>query len=85
MAEHELTVTHKGSEYQVIIDGPAMYVDDSFDHEFGTEVRGHWELDWEQTDIVAVIDSNGEEIDHESIPGLIRVIRQASDDLEISE
>ena len=84
MAEHELTVTHKGSEYQVVLDGSAMYVDDSFDHEFGTERIGHWELDWEQTDIVAVIDSDGDEIDHESIPGLIRVIRQASDDLEIS-
>ena len=80
MAEHELTVTHKGSEYQVIIDGPAMYVDDSFDHEFGTEVRGHWELDWEETDIV---DSDGDEIDPETIPGLIRAIRQASDDIEI--
>ena len=85
MAEHELTVTYKGSEYQVVLDGSAMYVDDSFDHEFGTERIGHWELDWEQTDIVAVIDSDGDEIDHESIPGLIRVIRQASDDLEISE
>lgn len=85
MAEHELTVKHRGQEYQVILDGPSVYVDDSFDHEFGTERIGHWELDWEQTDIVAVIDSDGDEIDHESIPGLIRVIRQASDDLEISE
>jgi hypothetical protein len=83
VAEHELTVTYNGAEYQVILDGPAKYVDDSFDHEFGTEVIGHWELDWEETDIVAVIDTDGEEIDHESIPGLIRVIRQASDDIEI--
>jgi hypothetical protein len=85
MAEHELTVTCNGEEYQVILEGPAVYVDDSFDHEFGTERIGHWELDWEQTEILAVIDSDGDEIDHESVPGLIRVIRQASDDLEISE
>jgi hypothetical protein len=85
VAEHELTVTHHGIEYLVILDGPAMYVDDSFDHEFGTERIGHWELDWEQTDIVSVIDPDGDEIDHEAVPGLIRVIRQASDDLEISE
>ncbi len=85
MAEHELTVTHHGEEYQVVLDGPAVYVDDSFDHEFGTERIGHWELDWEQTDIVAVIDSDGNEIDHEAVPGLTRVIRQASDDLEITD
>ena len=85
MAEHELTVTYNGAEYQVILDGPSVYVDDSFDHAFGTERIGHWELDWEQTDIVAVIDSDGEEVDHESIPGLIRVIRQATDDLEITD
>ncbi len=83
MAEHELTVTYNGAEYQVILDGPAMYVDDSFDHAFGTEVRGHWELDWEETDIVAVVDGDGEEIDPETIPGLIRAIKQASDDIEI--
>ena len=84
MAEHELTVTHHGAEYLVILDGPAMYVDDSFDHEFGTEHIGHWELDWEQTDIVSVIDTEGEEVDHESIPGLVRAIRQASYEIEIS-
>jgi hypothetical protein len=83
VAEHELTVTYNGAEYQVILDGPAMYVDDSFDHAFGTEVRGHWELDWEETDIVAVVDGDGEEIDPETIPGLIRAIKQASDDIEI--
>lgn len=85
MAEHELTVKHKGAEYQVILDGPAMYVDDSFDHEFGTERIGHWELDWESTEIVAVIDSDGDEIDHESVPGLIRAIKEATDDLEITD
>jgi hypothetical protein len=83
MAEHELTVTHKGSEYQVILDGEAVYVDDSFDHEFGTERLGHWELDWEQTDIVAVLNDIGEEIDPEDVPGLILAIKDASNDLEV--
>jgi hypothetical protein len=83
MAEHELTVTHKGAEYQVILDGQSMYVDDSFDHEFGTEVRGHWELDWEETEIIAVLNDIGEEIDPDEIPGLILAIRDASHDLEI--
>lgn len=83
MAEHELTVTHKGCEYQVILDGSAMYVDDSFDHEFGTEVRGHWELDWEETEIVSVIDTDGEEIDPDDVPGLVLAIRDASNDIEI--
>jgi len=83
MAEHELTVTHKGAEYQVILDGSAMYVDDSFDHEFGTEQRGHWELDWEETEIIAVLNDIGEEIDPDDVPGLILAIRDASNDLEI--
>ncbi len=83
MAEHELTVTHKGCEYQVILDGSAMYVDDSFDHEFGTEVRGHWELNWEETEIVSVIDTDGEEIDPYEVVGLTRAIRDASNDIEI--
>ena len=83
MAEHELTVTHRGAEYQVILDGSSMYVDDSFDHEFGTEARGHWELDWEETEIIAVLNDIGEEIDPDEIPGLILAIRDASHDLEI--
>ena len=83
MAEHELTVKHKGAEYQVILDGPAMYVDDSFDHEFGTEQRGHWELDWDETEIVAVLNDIGEEIDPDDVPGLVLAIRDASNDIEI--
>jgi hypothetical protein len=83
VAEHELTVKHRGQEYQVILDGPAMYVDDSFDHAFGTEVRGHWELNWEETEIVSVIDTDGEEIDPDDVPGLVLAIRDASNDIEI--
>lgn len=83
MSEHELTVTHRGLEYQVIIDGDAVYVDDSFDHEFGTEERGHWELDWDQTEIIAVLNDIAEEIDPDDVPGLTLAIRDASNDLEI--
>lgn len=83
MAEHELTVKHKGTEYNVVLDGEAVYVDDSFDHAFGTEKRGHWELDWESTDIVAVFDLDGDEIDPFDVPGLTRAIKDASNDIEI--
>ena len=83
MAEYELTVKHRKHEYQVILDGDAVYVDDSFDHAFGTEKRGHWELDWESTDIVAVFDLDGDEIDPFDVPGLVLAIRDASNDLEI--
>jgi hypothetical protein len=83
VAEYELTVKHRKHEYQVVLDGEVMYVDDSFDHEFGTEVRGHWELDWEETDIVAVLNDIGEEIDPDDVPGLVLAIRDASNDLEI--
>jgi len=83
VAEHELTVTYNGEEYQVILEGPAVYVDDSFDHEFGTEQRGHWELDWDETEIVAVLNDIGEEIDPDDVPGLVLAIRDASNDIEI--
>ena len=83
MAEHELNITHRDNEYQVILDGPAMYVDDSFDHEFGTKQRGHWELDWEETEIIAVLDTEGAEIDADGVPGLILAIRDAALELEI--
>lgn len=85
MAEHELTVKHKGVEYSVILDGEAVYVDDSFDHAFGTEKRGHWELDWDSTDIVAVFDLDGDEIDPDEVPGLTNAIKQASYEIEISD
>lgn len=83
MAEYELTVKHRKQEYQVVLDGEAVYVDDSFDHEFGTEERGHWELDWEQTDIIAVLNDIGDEIDPEDVPGLTLAIRDASYEIEV--
>lgn len=83
MSEHELTVKHKGNEYQVILDVDSVYVDDSFDHEFGTEERGHWELDWDQTEIIAVLDAEGADIDPSDVPGLNLAIKDASNELEI--
>lgn len=83
MAKHELNITHRDNEYQVILDGQSMYVDDSFDHEFGTERRGHWELDWEETEIIAVLDTEGAEIDADGVPGLILAIRDAALEIDI--
>lgn len=75
MAELELTFRHAGDEYSVLADVTWQVVDDSFDHAFGTHHDSHWEP--EDYDILAVFDADGEEIDHEAIPGLTRAIRDA--------
>jgi hypothetical protein len=80
MSEHELPVRHAGDEYVAIVDVTWITVDDSFDHAFGTEHRSHWEA--EDYDIIAVLNSDGEEVDEFAIPGLTRAIRDAVHDYD---
>lgn len=80
MSEHELTFRHAGEEYTAIVDVTWEVVDDSFDHAFGTEHRSHWEA--EDFDVIAVLDADGEEIDHEAVPGLTRAISDALNDYD---
>jgi hypothetical protein len=80
VAELELTLRHAGDEYTVIVDVTWEKVDDSFDHAFGTEHRSHWEA--EDYDIVAVLNSDGEEIDPEAIPGLTKAVTQSLHDYD---
>ena len=56
----EQSITYKQKDYYIRADCYYVYVDDSFDHEFGTENRGHFEL--ENCDIFECIDINGEEV-----------------------
>lgn len=79
MSEIELTLWHSKEQWTVTADAEFVYVDDSFDHAFGTEECGQWEVDWDMTEIIEVCNANGEEVDYESIPGLTWAIHQAID------
>ena len=80
VAELELTIRHKGTEYIVLLDVTWQVVDDSFDHAFGTEHRSHWEA--EDYDVQSVIDEEGDELDADDVPGLHRSIRDALNDYD---
>ena len=80
VAELELTIRHKGTEYIVLLDVTWEKVDDSFDHAFGTEHRSHWEA--EDYDVQSVIDEEGDELDADDVPGLHRSIREKLNDYD---
>lgn len=80
MSEHELTVRHAGDEYFVVVDVTWENVDDSFDHAFGTQRDSHWEA--EDYDVITVVNTDGEELDAEAVPGLHRAIHLALQDYD---
>jgi hypothetical protein len=83
--EVEIEVTHAGEVYEVTLDVEVQWIDDSFDHEFGTEECGHWEIDWDATSIVSCIDEEGDDIDPDDIPGLMRKIESKAAGLDFSD
>jgi len=83
--EVEIEVALAGEVYEVTLDVEVQWIDDSFDHEFGTEECGHWEIDWDATDVVSVNDSAGDEIDPDDIPGLMRKIESKAAGLDFSD
>jgi hypothetical protein len=56
----EQFISYKDKDYLVRADCYYIYIDDSFDHEFGTHECGHYEL--EDCDIFECIDENGNDI-----------------------
>lgn len=84
MREVDLTVTHAGQEYLVQLEVEVQWVDDSFDHEFGTEECGHWEIDWDETNVLSCAGPDGE-IDPDSVPGLMRAIERKAEGLDFSD
>ena len=77
VAELELAVRHDGVDYVVVLDVTWERIDDSFDHDRGTEKDARWEpFDYE---IVTVLAGAGEEIDEFEVDGLCRAIRNALD------
>lgn len=83
--EVEFTVTHGGLEYLVELEVEVQWVDDSFDHEFGTEECGHWELDWDETNVLSCAGPEDEDIDPDDIPGLMRAIERKAEGLDFSD
>lgn len=85
MSEREIIVRHKGETYDVVLEIEVQWEDDSFDHEFGTEECGHWEIDWDATEILSVLDAEGDEVDHEATPGLTKAIQEAAQSIDLSD
>ena len=85
MREVEIIVNHAGQQYLVELEVEVQWVDDSFDHEFGTEECGHWELDWDATNILSCFDEEGDDIDPDGIPGLTRAIERKAEGIDFSD
>jgi hypothetical protein len=85
MSEREIIVRLNGQEYIVEIEVEVQWVDDSFDHEFGTEECGHWELDWDETNIISCLDPDGDDIDPDAVPGLTRAIERQAEGIDFSD
>jgi hypothetical protein len=81
----EIEVTFAGEVYAVTLDVEVQWEDDSFDHEFGTEECGHWEIDWDATEIISCTGQDGEEVDHEATPGLTKAIQKAAQSIDLSD
>ena len=85
MKEVEVMVKHAGLEYVVELEVEVQWVDDSFDHAFGTEECGHWELDWDETNVLSCLDPDGDDIDPDGVPGLMRAIERKAEGLDFSD
>lgn len=89
MSEREIIVRHKGVTYDVVLEIEVQWEDDSFDHDWGgrrqTEECGHWELDWDATDIVSVTDQDGDEIDPDAVEGLNKAIKEEAEGIDLSD
>ncbi len=85
MREVEIIVKHDGQEYLVELEVEVQWVDDSFDHEFGTEECGHWELDWEATNILSCTDQDGNEVETCDDSRLVRAIERKAEGIDFSD
>jgi hypothetical protein len=85
MRDVEITVKHDGQEYIVELEVEVQWVDDSFDHEFGTEECGHWELDWDATNILSCTGPDGEDEDPVYTQGLMRAIQRKAEGIDFSD
>jgi hypothetical protein len=85
MRDAEIIVNHADQQYLVELEVEVQWVDDSFDHEFGTEECGHWELDWDATNILSCFDEEGDDIDPDAVAGLMRAIQRKAEGIDFSD
>jgi hypothetical protein len=89
MSEREIIVRHKGETYDVVLEIEVQWVDDSFDHDWGgrrqTEECGHWEIDWEGTNIISCTNSAGEEVEVCDDSELVDAVEEAARDIDFSD
>ena len=87
MPDINLTVEHAGETYEVELVASLQWEDDSFDHEFGTEECGHWEIDWDDTTIFCnrLTEDGTEEVDPDEIDGLMKAIVSEGDSTDLSD
>jgi hypothetical protein len=85
MRDAEIIVNHADQQYLVELEVEVQWVDDSFDHEFGTEECGHWELDWDATNILSCFDEEGDDIDPDAVAGLTRAIERKAEGIDFSD
>jgi len=84
MSEHSLEVKHAGLTYFIEIEiTETEIIDDSFDHEFGTEKRYHTEC--VEYDVLSAQDVDGDDVEPDSIPGLSDAISRAVYDINLDE
>ena len=82
MSEHSLEVKHAGLTYFVEIEiTETELIDDSFDHEFGTEKSEHTEC--VEYDVLSAQDVNGDDVDPDFIPGLDEAIYRATNAIDL--
>jgi hypothetical protein len=76
-------IEHEGETYHVELEITDCELhDDSFDHEFGTEERHHWEV----TDyLVVAVEGPDGETDEEAVPGLGTKIALKAQELDVEE
>lgn len=82
--EAELDFEYNGTQYLVIVEYDTKTVDDSFDGHLGGYVyefqSSHKEVDLKSVNIDSCIGDDDEEIDPESVPGLVAHIKGILED-----
>jgi hypothetical protein len=83
----QFNIQHAGACYSVELEIAGQWEDDSFDHEFGTEECGHWEIDWDETQVSAyeITESTEEEVDVDAVPGLLDEIMEHAEGIDLSD
>jgi len=84
MNEAELDFEYKGTQYLVIVEYDTKTIDDSFDgHKDGfiyTFESSHKEVDLKTVDVKSCIGDDDQEVNPESVPGLVTHIKGILED-----